>query len=1325
MNTSHPDTPMTHSFEGTPRIRPTLRSARRARPQGNRLRWVSAVAAALAIVVGLSALPVNSAAAGTPPEDPPSSTGVSPAEPTSAGSLSTALSGSQSEAEASDTTADPTDAQRVGEPAQTSPTTTAEPTDPLAAGEQNVESLPISAEPTDPASTDVVTTEPPTTESLPTDQTTSTAASVESAPLSPPTALKLSVTNRQSIRVTWTYDSNGQSGFEIERGYPSGTGWMPVGTVAADVFVFDDDVSDLTPGNLVAYRVRAVAGDAVSEWQSGSVLLEGPAAAPSSLSEPECDPSYPTACIPAPPPDLDCADIVESNFTVMGSDPHHFDSDGDGIGCDDVSTIEADGAISGRVTDSSGAPVVDVSVSADGDDGGYGSSTTDADGRYTIVGLSDGDYRVEFWPYESTLVGEYYNNAASYSAATLVAVTAGDTATGIDAVLEQGGSISGRVTDSSGAPLVDVSVSADSDDGGYGSSTTDADGRYTIVGLSDGDYRVRFRPSSESNFVREYYNDTTDYEAATLVAVTAGDTATGIDAVLAQGGAISGRVTDSSGAPLADVDVYADGDGWGYASTDADGRYTIVGLSDGDYRVEFWPYDSTLVGEYYNDTTDYEAATLVAVTAGDTATGIDAVLTEDGPPSATAPSAPLAVSAVAANGAAAVSWSAPADGGSPITSYTVTASPGGRTCSTASLTCTVTGLTNGTAYSFVVRATNAIGTGLASAQSNTVTPSSAPSSAILSGIVTGPSGEPIGNATIQAYAEGWVSGSDDWYSTRTDAAGRYTLPVPAGRYRVLFIPQSGSPYFHEYFDNTAYNPDAATLVSVTAGEQRGGINAQLDLAATFSGRVTGPDGKPVAGIAVAALNDLEGFGEKTDADGRYRVRVRPGSYRIRFLPPDGSVYLTEYFENDPSFYTAKWLTFAPGEQRDGIDAVLEARVPSAPRLLTSTVAPTSGVGSGQVRLSWDAPVSDGGFSITDYVIQRSTSGVAWATVDDGVSTTRSVTVSGLTNGTTYQFRVAASNAAGAGAWANTTGTPRTVPSAPQSLTATVAPSGGVGSGQVRLSWDAPASAGGAALTSYVIEQSLDGNSWVGVDDTVDPAATSFTVSGLTNGTTYQFRVAASNAAGVSAYSSPVSVTPLGMPSAPRLLTSTVAPTSGVGSGQVRLTWTAPAASGGSAVTDYVIQRSRTSSSNWTTVSDGVRTTTSYTVSGLSNGVRYYFRIAAKNAAGAGSFTSVINATPRTVPSMPRSLAASAGSRQVRLTWTAPSASGGSAVTDYVIQRSRTGSSNWTTVSDGVRTRTSYTVSGLRNGVRYYFRVAAKNAVGASAFSPATSVIPHR
>lgn len=92
------------------------------------------------------------------------------------------------------------------------------------------------------------------------------------------------------------------------------------------------------------------------------------------------------------------------------------------------------------------------------------------------------------------------------------------------------------------------------------------------------------------------------------------------------------------------------------------------------------------------------------------------------------PQAPLSVSARASNSSALVSWQAPANnGGSPVTQYTVTASPGGATCVTAVTNCAVLGLTNGTAYTFSVVARNAAGDSAPSASSSPITPFGVPS----------------------------------------------------------------------------------------------------------------------------------------------------------------------------------------------------------------------------------------------------------------------------------------------------------------------------------------------------------------------------------------------------------------------------------------------------------------------------------------------------------------------------------------------------------------------------------------------------------------------
>ncbi|CAB5028126.1 unannotated protein [freshwater metagenome] len=90
---------------------------------------------------------------------------------------------------------------------------------------------------------------------------------------------------------------------------------------------------------------------------------------------------------------------------------------------------------------------------------------------------------------------------------------------------------------------------------------------------------------------------------------------------------------------------------------------------------------------------------------------------------ATIPSAPSAPSAVAGDGSATVTWAAPSNGGSVITSYVVTATPSGATCTTTELSCLFTGLQNLYAYTFTVAASNAMGTGAVSPASSAVTPS--------------------------------------------------------------------------------------------------------------------------------------------------------------------------------------------------------------------------------------------------------------------------------------------------------------------------------------------------------------------------------------------------------------------------------------------------------------------------------------------------------------------------------------------------------------------------------------------------------------------------
>ena len=268
-------------------------------------------------------------------------------------------------------------------------------------------------------------------------------------------------------------------------------------------------------------------------------------------------------------------------------------------------------------------------------------------------------------------------------------------------------------------------------------------------------------------------------------------------------------------------------------------------------------------------------------------------------------------------------------------------------------------------------------------------------------------------------------------------------------------------------------------------------------------------------------------------------------------------------------------------------------------------------------ITWTAPSDNGGSPITAYRVERSTNGVAWTQLTTSASATiRSYTALALINGTGYRFRVSAINAAGTGvaSSASPAVVPRTVTTAPGK------PSVTSWNTQLSLSWAAPASNGGAAVTAYTVQRSTNGITWTTVTAAA-PTTRTLVVSRLINGVTYRFRVAAKNVAGLGPWSLVGSGAPKAVPGAPGK------PSTVVGAGRVTLTWSAPATRGASAVTAYRVQRS-TDGITWTTVTSSAPLTRTLTVTGLGHATAYRFRVAAINSLGAGAWSAVATATPR-------------------------------------------------------------------------------------------------
>jgi len=382
-------------------------------------------------------------------------------------------------------------------------------------------------------------------------------------------------------------------------------------------------------------------------------------------------------------------------------------------------------------------------------------------------------------------------------------------------------------------------------------------------------------------------------------------------------------------------------------------------------------------------------------------------------------------------------------------------------------------------------------------------------------------------------------------------------------------------------------------------------------------------------------------------------------------------------------------------------------VPGIPRNLTASA------GSGSATLDWDEPEFSGGGGVTAYSVQRSSDGGATWTFAASSSET-SAALTGLANGTTYVFRVASTNAYGIGNYtvASSSVTPVGAPGSPTSLTASP------GNAQAVLSWTAPSNNGGSAITDYVVQYSGNGGAtWATFSDGTSTATTA-TVTGLTNGSPYVFRVAASNAiAGSEFIAWMTPILPLGVPGQVSSLSASH------GNQQASLLWSAPPANHAGGITDYVIQQSTDGGSTWTTISDGTSADTSLAVTGLTNGSSYRYRVAAVNAVGTGPYSSATSAViPRTTPNAPTSLAGTAGNAQVALSWAAPAVTGGAAITDYQIEVS-VNSGSYSVITRSASTATNYTATGLTNGSSYRYRVAAVNSEGASATVTSSALVP--
>ncbi|WP_081700034.1 hypothetical protein [Rhodanobacter sp. OR87] len=350
--------------------------------------------------------------------------------------------------------------------------------------------------------------------------------------------------------------------------------------------------------------------------------------------------------------------------------------------------------------------------------------------------------------------------------------------------------------------------------------------------------------------------------------------------------------------------------------------------------------------------------------------------------------------------------------------------------------------------------------------------------------------------------------------------------------------------------------------------------------------------------------------------------------------------------------------------------------------------------SGAPTLTAPASNTTGGYAVgwsavtgaTSYTLQEQINGGSWTTIQSSAAT--SWTASGKSNGT-YGYRVQGCNTSGCGAWSSTANTTVLLPPPTPASISVPATS----NGSVTISWAASSTA-----TSYTLQQSLNGGSWVSVyNGTATSTSRTLTVSG-----SYTFQVNACNTSGCSAYrvSGTVAAT-LPPASAPSLSV----PASN-NTGSYTVSWGAV-----SAATTYTLQE-QVNGGSWTTIQ--ATSATSRAISGKSNGT-YGYHVQACNTGGCGPWSAtgstVVLQPPAAAPAL--SVPASSNTGSYTVSWGAVSTA-----TTYTLQEQVNGGS-WTTIQSS--SATSLAISGKGSGT-YGYHVQACNAGGCGPWSATAAIV---
>ena len=483
----------------------------------------------------------------------------------------------------------------------------------------------------------------------------------------------------------------------------------------------------------------------------------------------------------------------------------------------------------------------------------------------------------------------------------------------------------------------------------------------------------------------------------------------------------------------------------------------------------------------------------------------------------TTPEAPTKLNATPGNKEVTLSWTAPSNGGSTITQYQyrqkertgsfgawqdIPSSGIGQPNETGY---TVKKLTNGTPYTFEVRAKNVAGAGKTASTSTTpaMTPkaptklNATPGNKEVTLAWTAPSN---GGSTITQYQYRQKEGTGSfgaWQDIPSSGVGENNET----RYAVAGLT-----------NGTVYNFKVRATNSVGAGKASESVSATPATTPATPINLQATPGNREVILAWTKPDD----GGAAISNYEYRQSLDKRTTWSDWNPISGSGTnttrhtITGLSNGRPYTFEVRARNAAgAGQTSKSVNATPRTK-PAAPTKLNATP------GNKEVMLAWTAP-SNGGSTITQYQYrqkEKAGSFGAWKDIpSSGVGETNetSYTIIGLSNGTAYTFEVRATNAAGEGEASTSSVTPRTTPAAPINLSATP------GNKAVTLAWTPP-DAGGSVITKYQYHRKEGTGSFGAWQDIPssgvgEPNETRYTVTNLTNGTAYTFEVRATNAAG--------------------------------------------------------------------------------------------------------------------------------------------------------------------------------------------------------------------